>query len=86
MSFLTLPVLIILLALVVLPLFGVLTPDLAQKRLNVIPEVLRELFDIYVRTLIQGLVGWRWLVLWDRFRFFYRGRVLMSGGSVWDGL
>lgn len=82
MSFLTLPVLIILLALVVLSLFGVLTPDITEERLYVIPEVLRELLDIYVRTLIQGVVGWRWLVLWDGLRFFYWGRVLMSRGAV----
>ena len=82
MSLLTLPLLIILLALVVLPLFGVLAPHLAQERLNVIPEVLCELLDIDVRTLIQGVVGWRRLVLWDGFLFFYRGRVLMSGGTV----
>ena len=82
MSFLTLPVLIILLALVFLPLFGVLTPDLAEERLNVIPEVLRELLDIDVRTLIQGLAGWRRLILWDGFRFFNWGRVLMSGSTV----
>ena len=63
MSFLTLPVLIILLALVFLPLFGVLTPDLAEERLNVIPEVLRELLDIDVRTLIQAVVRLRRLIL-----------------------
>jgi ligand-binding sensor domain-containing protein len=82
MSFLTLPLLIILLALVVLSLFGALTPDITEERLYVIPEVLRELLDIYVRTLIQGVVGWRWLVLWDGLRFFYWGRVLMSRGAV----
>ena len=56
MSLLTLPLLIILLALVVLPLFGVLAPHLAEERLNIIPEVLCELLDIDVRTLIQGMV------------------------------
>ena len=82
MSLLTLPLLIILLAFVVLPLFGVLAPHLAQERLNVIPEVLGELLDIDVRTLIQGVVGWRRLILRDGFQFFYRGRVLMSGDTV----
>ena len=82
MSFLTLPALIILLALVVLPLFGVLTPDLAEERLYVIPEILGQFLDIDVRTLIQGVIGWRRLVLWNGFRFFNWGRVLMSGGTV----
>jgi hypothetical protein len=86
MSFLTFPVLIILLAVVVLPLFGVLAAYLAQERLNVIPEVLGELLDIDVRTLIQGVVGWRRLVLCDGFRFFYWGRVLVGRGAVQDGL
>ena len=82
MSLLTLPLLIILLALVVLPLFGVLAANLAEERLNVIPEVLSELFDIDVRTLIQGVVRWRHLILWDGFLFFYLGRVLISGDTV----
>jgi hypothetical protein len=52
MSLLALLLVIILLALVVLPLFGVLATHIAQKRLNVIPEVLGELLDIDIRTLI----------------------------------
>jgi hypothetical protein len=82
MSFLTLSLLISLLALVVLTLFGVLAPDLAEERLNVIPEVLRKILYVDVRTLIQGLVGWRRLVLRDGFRLFYWGRVLMGRSTV----
>lgn len=87
MSFLTLPVLIIiLLAFVVLSLFGALAAHLAKERLNIIPKVLSELLDIDVRTMIQGVIRCRRLVLWYRFRFFNWVRVLVGRGMVSDGL